>query len=375
MTDDTHMRLALRLAAKGLGRTGANPLVGAVVVKNGHVVGQGYHHAIGGPHAEINALRHAGEKARGASLYTTLEPCVHNDKRTPPCVPEVIASGVTQVIVAMIDPNPAVNGAGVQALRCAGLQTITGVLESAALRLNKAYTKLITTGRPYVTLKIAATLDGKIAAANGQSRWITSVPARRYVHRLRSRVDAVLVGINTILMDDPSLTVRLPGEHRHQPHRVIIDSRLRIPLNARALDAQPGTLTIIACVSADPIKRTRLEENGVKIIKTRNENDKVSFPDVMHCLGQFGFAHLMIEGGARINASALESGVVDEVILITAPIFLSGCGTRLLLESSTQPSLEDQIKLADPCIRRIGPDFIIEGHPQSKNLTSPLTAY
>ena len=363
MTDNTHMRLALRLATKGLGRTGANPMVGAVLVKNGQVVGQGYHHAIGEPHAEVHALAQAGENARGSSLYVTLEPCVHENKRTPPCVPAIIASGVTRVIVAMTDPNPVVNGKGTRALRQAGLDVTDGVCRTQAAQLNKAFIKLTATGRPYVTLKIASTLDGKIAAANGESRWITSVPARRYVHRLRSRVDAVLVGIGTILADDPSLTVRLPGERRHQPHRVIVDSQLRIPLQARALHSQPGTRIFVACATADPKKNAQLEEKGVEIIEANTGNGKVSFPDLMDHLGRMGFAHVMVEGGSRINASALEAGIVDHVLLMTAPMFLGGHGARSLIEGESPSLLADRITLTDLRVRHIGPDLMIEGRP------------
>ncbi len=365
MTDDIYMRLALRLATKGLGRTGANPMVGAVVVKNGQVVGRGYHHAIGEPHAEVHALAQAGEKTRGSSLYVTLEPCVHENKRTPPCVPTIITSGVTRVVVAMTDPNPAVEGRGIQALQQAGIDVIDGACRTQAARLNAPFVKLVTTGRPYVTLKMATTLDGKIAAANGESRWITAVPARRYVHRLRSRVDAVLVGIGTILADDPRLTVRLPGEHRHQPHRVIVDSQLRISTQARVLRPQPGTRTLIACATADPTKKALLEKAGAEIIEVSHRNGQVSFSALMKRLGELGFAHVMIEGGAIVNASALESGIVDKVLLMTAPIFLGGHGARSLIEGGAPSLLTNRITLTDLRIRHIGPDLMIEGRPNS----------
>ncbi len=363
MTDTTYMRLAMRLATKGLGRTGANPMVGAVVVKNNQIIGRGYHHAFGEPHAEVHALADAGENARGAALYVNLEPCVHENKRTPPCVPAIIKSGVARVVVAMTDPNPAVNGNGIHALREAGLNVTEGILRSQATQLNQPFVKLITTGRPYVTLKMASSLDGKIAAANGESRWITSIPARRYVHRLRSRIDAVLVGVGTILADNPALTVRLPGEPRHQPHRVIVDSQLRTPLTARALQPQSGTRILVACAITHPSKRAAFEEAGVDMIESNNGAGQVSFPDLMYRLGQLGFAHVMIEGGAKINAAALESGVVDKVLLMTAPMFLGGDNARSLLDSPTQSSLRDQIVLSGLQVRRIGPDLLIEGYP------------
>ncbi len=369
MTDHAHMRLAIRLATKGLGRTGNNPMVGAVVVRNGRVVGVGYHDAVGKPHAEVYALEHAGENARGACLYVTLEPCMHESKRTPPCVPSIVSSGVARVVVAMRDPNPAVNGKGILALEKAGIQVENGVCRMQAEKLNLPFVKLLTTKRPYVTLKIAATLDGKIAAANGESRWITAVPARRYVHRLRARVDAVLVGIGTVITDDPELTVRLPGQVRPQPHRVIIDSHLRISLRARVLSPMLGTRIIIACVKADPEKKTVLEQHGAEIIEIKTVNGKLSFSNLMERLGEEGFAHVMIEGGAKINAAALEAGVVDKVLLMTAPMFLGGDGARSFLDGSMQSSLANQIALTDVRIRPIGRDFIIEGSP-SRNTTS-----
>ena len=366
------MRLALRLATKGLGRTGANPMVGAVVVKNGHVVGHGYHRAIGESHAEVVALAHAGKKARGSSLYVTLEPCVHKNKRTSPCVPEIISSGVTRVIVAMVDPNPAVNRRGIHALLQAGIEVADGACGAQASRLNRSFIKLITTGYPYVTLKVASSLDGKISVANGESRWITSVPARRYVHRLRSRVDAVLVGIGTVLEDNPSLTVRLPGENRHQPHRVIIDSQLRVSPEANVFIAYQGVRMFVACAIADPTKKALLEKKGVEVIEVSDGNGRVSLSDLMVHLGRMGFAHVMIEGGSRISASALETGIVDHVLLMIAPVFLGDCGVRALLEKTTQSALADRITLTDLRVRRIGSDLIIEGRPDSS--TSTLSA-
>ena len=225
------MALALRLAARAAGRTSPNPLVGAVVVKNGRVVARGWHRKAGEPHAEAIALAKAGAAARGATLYVTLEPCSHTNKRTPPCTPFVIASGVKRVVIAMIDPNPKVSGGGIKAIKKAGIEVVTGVLESEARVLNEAFIKHVAKKVPFVTLKVAQTLDGRIATATGESKWITGERAREEGHRLRDRNDAILVGINTVLKDDPALTTRIPKGR--DPIRVIVDSRLRIPLPRR----------------------------------------------------------------------------------------------------------------------------------------------
>ena len=229
------MTLALRLAAKGRGRTSPNPMVGAVVVAAGRILGQGYHQRAGGPHAEVLALRQAGRRAAGATLYVTLEPCGHTGKRTPPCVPLILESGIRRVVVAQLDPNPLVSGRGIRALRAAGLRVEIGCGARQARRLNAVYSHWMRTGRPFVIMKAGMTLDGKIATASGESRWITGEAARRDAHRLRSRVDAVLVGIGTVLRDDPALTARVSDQPRRQPIRIVLDSRLRIPLKARVL--------------------------------------------------------------------------------------------------------------------------------------------
>src|SRR5438093_5258562 len=231
------MAQALALAWRGAGQTSPNPPVGAVVVHRGKVIGTGYHRRAGGPHAEVVALRQAGRRARGATLYVTLEPCCHLNKRTPPCVPLIIASGIKRIVVAMRDPNPQVRGRGLAALRRAKLQVSVGMGAEEAERLIEPYRRLITTGRPFVTLKVAATLDGKIATAKGESRWITSVEARRKVHDLRAHADAILVGIRTVLADDPSLTVRTGSSRRRAPLRVVLDPSLRIPRTAKVLTA------------------------------------------------------------------------------------------------------------------------------------------
>src|SRR3990172_9550474 len=272
--DIKYMRMALRLAEKARGRTSPNPMVGAVVVKDGKVISRGWHRKAGEPHAEAIALKKAGGAARGATLYVTLEPCSHTGKRTPPCSPLVIQSGITRVVVAMTDPNPKVSRGGVKALSSAGIDVITGVVEPEARKLNEAYIKHIIKGMPFVTLKIAQTLDGKIATAWGESKWITAEKAREEAHRLRDINDALLVGINTVLKDNPSLTTRIPGGR--DPVRVIVDSTLRIPLNAKVLTQKSSAKTIVATLTNAPKgKTTKLQKAGVEVLMVKAAQGRV----------------------------------------------------------------------------------------------------
>src|SRR5512144_1741104 len=303
--DEKYMRMALRLAARAKGRTSPNPMVGAVVVKNGKVVATGYHHRAGEPHAEAIALGKAGRKAKGATLYVTLEPCSHTDKRTPPCTPMVMQSGVKRLVIAMIDPNPRVSGGGVKTLRRAGLEVVTGVLEAEARKLNEAFIKHITTGMPFVTLKIAQTLDGKIATASGESKWITGEKARREGHLLRDVSDAILVGVNTVLTDNPSLTARIPAGR--DPLRVIVDSGLRIRVDARVITQRSQAATLIATVADAPkAKITRLQEAGAQVLIVKSAQGRVDLRDLMRQLGRKGIISVLVEGGPEIHASAIK---------------------------------------------------------------------
>ena len=251
-----YMKLALRLAAKGAGWVSPNPMVGAVVVKDGQVVGRGYHRRVGAPHAEVEALRQAGDAARGADLYVTLEPCNHQG-RTPPCTQAILAAGVRRVIIATLDPNPQVNGGGAEYLRSQGVEVEDGLLADEARRLNEAWFHYVNTGRPWVIAKAACSLDGKIATVAGESQWITGEAARAFGHRLRHRVDAILVGIDTVLADDPQLTTRLPRGRAKDPIRVVLDSRLRLPLTSRLLHLDSPAPTWVACTSQAPPEKIR----------------------------------------------------------------------------------------------------------------------
>jgi diaminohydroxyphosphoribosylaminopyrimidine deaminase/5-amino-6-(5-phosphoribosylamino)uracil reductase len=361
--DKKYMRMALRLAAKAKGRTSPNPMVGAVVVNGGKVISRGYHRRAGEPHAEAIALRAAGSAARGATLYVTLEPCSHRNKRTPPCTPLVVQSGVKRVVVAMIDPNPHVSGGGVNTLRKAGLDVVTGVLEQEAKKLNEAFIKHISRGVPFVTLKIAQTLDGKIATASGESQWITSKKAREEGHRLRDQIDAILVGINTVLKDDPSLTTRIPGGR--DPVRVIVDSTLRVPLSAQVIAQRSRARTIIAGLATAPMKKIKqLQDLGVDVITVKGKGGRVDLQALMKKLGKMDIMSLLIEGGAEINASALKAGIVDKVVLFLAPKLMTGRDSLCSIGGISPTKLSKAIKLNNVTTRFVGQDIMIEGYIQ-----------
>lgn len=362
MSDEDYMRRAFSLAVRAVARTSPNPAVGAVVVRGGRIVGEGYHRRAGGPHAEVIALRNAGRRARGATLYVTLEPCCHLDKRTPPCTDTIRSSGVKRVVVAAKDPNPAVRGRGIWRMRAQGIEVSVGLMGDRARRLNESYIHWITTGRPFVTLKIAATLDGKIATSTGESQWITGPRAREYTHRLRRRVDAVLVGLGTVLVDDPQLTARGTAPGR-DPHRVVADERLMIPPNARVLRPREGSMAIVATTGlASAARRRRLERGHVRVLATKSRDGLVDLPDLMRRLGALRITSVLIEGGAELNASALKAGVVNKVIVMIAPTLLGGRDAVGAIGGTSPKRLDDAVKLREPSVRRAGDDVIVEGY-------------
>lgn len=313
---ENFMRLALEQARKALGRTSPNPPVGAVVVREGEVVGRGHHERAGGPHAETQALQEAGEAARGADLYVTLEPCDH-EGRTPPCAPAVVAAGIRRVFIGTIDPNPKVSGRGIERLRAGGLEVETGVLGEEARELIEPWEKYIRTRTPFVIAKAAATLDGRIATRTGASRWITGEEARAEVHALRSICDAVLVGARTVRADDPALTARIPGGR--DPLRVILDSRLEISPEARVF-SQPGR-TLVACTpQAEGNGAARLAEAGAEILACRATSEgRIDIDDLLVRLGAKGIVSVLVEGGAEVFSSFLAAGRVDRLLLYLAP--------------------------------------------------------
>lgn len=360
--DKKFMRLALRLAAQGLGRTSPNPAVGAVLVTpDGVVVGEGYHRKAGLPHAEVEALAVAGEKAKGATLYVNLEPCSHHG-RTPPCADAIIRSGVAKVHFSIYDPNPLVSGRGGEMLRQAGIEVTAGLLAADAARLNEAFIKHVTTKLPFVTLKSAMTLDGKIATVTGDSKWITGEDARRFVHRLRDQVDVVMVGVGTVLADDPLLTTRLNSKSAHHPLRVIVDSHGRTPLNARVL-TNPAKPPLIAVTREAQERRIAdLRRAGAVVTVLPNDSDgRVDLTALLSRLGQQGLISVLIEGGGRLAASALNAGVVDRVLSFIAPKIVGGDGPTPVSGHGVKV-MGEAITLTPPRIRRFGQDVLLESY-------------
>ena len=359
--DTTFMAAALRLAVLGRGRTSPNPMVGAVVVANGRVVGRGYHRRAGGPHAEVIALRQAGRRSRGATLYISLEPCSHDRKRTPPCVPLILRSGVRRVVAAMRDPNRSVNGRGLRALKAAGLNVEEGCLSEEAERLNAAYCRWQRTGRPLVILKAGMTLDGKVATGRGESQWITGARARQHAHRLRARVDAIMVGIGTVKKDDPQLTVRLPGQVR-QPLRIVVDSLATISPRTKILSPGLRNGTLVAITDRAPVsRRTRLQNLGVNVLVLKSRQGKVPLESLLNTLGRLGITSVLIEGGSELNAAALEEGLVDRVAFYIAPRLLGGQDAKGVIGGRSPLRLAGATTITDMSVQRIGPDLLIEG--------------
>jgi diaminohydroxyphosphoribosylaminopyrimidine deaminase/5-amino-6-(5-phosphoribosylamino)uracil reductase len=320
------MRRALALAARGLGETNPNPAVGCVVARGARVVGEGFHARAGGPHAEVGALREAGPRARGATLYVTLEPCAHQG-RTPPCAPLVLASGVARVVAALPDPSPLVAGRGLALLRRAGVAVETGLLAGEAARLGERFLVPARLGRPFVLLKAALTLDGRIATVSGRSHWVTSPSQRRQARWLRRLHDAVLVGIGTALADDPLL---MPSPRTRRPFlRVVLDSRLRLPERGRlARSAGPRTPVFVLSCAPDPSRRRRLEAAGVEVVEVAGETGRVSLPAALEALGARGVTSVMVEGGGEVLGSFLAARLADQVALFRAPLLLGGRGSR-----------------------------------------------
>ena len=361
--DEKYMRLALHLAKRGMGKTNPNPMVGAVVVRGRDIVGRGYHHQAGEPHAEILALQEAGEKARGATLYLNLEPCDHFG-RTPPCTRAILDAGIGRVVAGMKDPNPLVSGRGIQRLKRAGIKVDVGILEKQCRELNAPFCKHITNRTPFVTLKAAVSLDGKVATKSGDSRWVSGEVSRAYVHRLRSTTDAVMVGIGTVLEDDPLLNVRLPGiKNARHPLRIIVDSRLRIPFHSQIVRTAEKYRTLVATTRVASIfKIERLKKTPVEVIVVKSDADgRVNLKALMKELGRRGILSILLEGGPTLNASALREKVVDRVLLFMAPRIIGGEKAPGMIGGGGSLRIRDTQPIKILKIRRVGPDLMIEG--------------
>lgn len=358
MTDEQYMREALHLAANARGRTSPNPLVGAVIVRDGRIVGEGWHRQAGTAHAEIHALSMAGDLARGATLYVTLEPCSHQG-RTGPCAVAVRDAGIKRVVVAMQDPNPKVAGRGIALLREANIEVICGVLEESARRLNDFYLTWMEKRRPYVLLKTAMTLDGKIQTVAGESRWITGDMARARVHAWRDVYDAILVGISTVLADNPSLTTRLSTGGGKNPARIILDSRARTPLTAKVVTDGEAPTCIVVSEAASEARIKALEGAGCEVLVCGKTI--VDIGALLSRLARRDFVSLLVEGGATVNASFLEGGYVDEVAAFIAPKLVGGATARTPIGGQGIVRLADAVHLDDMTLERVGEDVLLMG--------------
>ncbi len=358
------MSRALDLARRGRGRTSPNPLVGAVIVKAGQVVGEGYHRRAGTSHAEVHALNAAGGSAKGATLYVNLEPCCHWG-RTPPCTEAVFQAGIAEVYVAEVDPNPSVAGKGIRQLQNAGIRVHVGTCAGAAARLNEVHRKYIQTGKPFVILKIAMSLDGKIATVSGESQWITAEGSRQRGHEIRDAVDAILVGSSTVVRDNPSLTTRLQDREGQNATRIVLDSHGRTPRDARIFNPESSAGVIIAVTPDAPAKNiSALEKAGAEVITVPAAHGRVCFERLMKILGEREITSVLIEGGGEINASAITAGVVDKVMCFIAPKFIGGQDAPGPIGGEGISSLRDAPHLQQISITRIdgSADFLIEGY-------------
>ncbi len=357
-----YMSQALDLARLGWGRTNPNPLVGAVIVKNQRIIGEGYHKVLGGPHAEIEALNSLSEDSCGSTVYVNLEPCSHFG-RTPPCADALIKARVGKVVIGMTDPNPLVSGTGILLLKKAGIKILKGVMEKESQKLNEIFIKYITKKKPFVMIKSAMTLDGKIATRTGDSKWITNEESRLFVHNLRNRFSAIMVGINTILQDDPALTTRLPDNKGRDPVRIVIDSDARIPLNAKVITSSlnsPMILAVSGVLSKEKLKQ--LKDKNVKIVNAAGKDGNVDLGKLTEELYNMQIDSVLIEGGGTLNYSALKAGIVDKVLMFVAPKIVGGVQAKTAFEGEGVSSINEAYSIRDCEIKKFGHDILIEGY-------------
>lgn len=369
--DVRYMRRALELARHGAGRTSPNPMVGAVIVKNATVLAEGWHHAAGQPHAEVDALRKlaAPGDARGATMYVTLEPCCHTG-RTGPCTEALIAAGIARVVVATSDPNPLVDGKGMRRLREAGMEVHLGLLEREAVELNAGFLMLQSQGRPFVMAKWAMTLDGRIAATSGDSQWISNETSLQVVHRMRARSDAIMVGIGTVLRDNPRLNVRLPGYAGRQPLRVVIDTRLRTPLKAAVCQQDPMNAgkTILFCSHGEnPGHITRFTELGVEVCPVDSDHGMINMKQVLEELGRRQVLNLLVEGGGQLHGSLMREGLIDAVTTFVAPKLIGSLPGRNPIEGFGHEYMRDALNLTRLSWEVFNGDLCVRGYVRKPN--------
>jgi len=362
------MEQALSLAKLALGQASPNPAVGAVVVKEGVVVGQGYTQPPGSHHAEVLALKQAGDEARGSAMHVTLEPCCHHG-RTPPCTGAIISAGIREVHMAMLDPNPLVSGRGKDELQKAGIKIYLGEHEEEAKEINEAYTKFITTGIPFVTAKFAISLDGKIATRKGNSRWISGREARKYVHCLRYTTDAIMAGVNTLLADNPHLTTRCSGGKggtaRKQPLRVIVDGKGRTPLTARVF-SEPGKTLLALGRTAMPEEKAAFAQAGAEILESTTAAEMVDLEKLLGALGKREITSVLVEGGGVLLGSLFDRGLVDKVIAFIAPVIIGGAEAKTAVAGRGVDKVSDSFRLERVRVEKLGDDLMVSGYVTGK---------
>ncbi|MGE7603190.1 bifunctional diaminohydroxyphosphoribosylaminopyrimidine deaminase/5-amino-6-(5-phosphoribosylamino)uracil reductase RibD [Peribacillus sp. NPDC097675] len=363
--DEYYMKMALEIAASAKGKTNPNPIVGAVIVKDGVIAGTGIHRKAGEPHAEVHAFKMAGDYAKGATLFVTLEPCSHYGK-TPPCANLVKDSGIKRVVVAMEDPNPEVAGRGIALLRNAGIEVEVGILEKEARRLNERFIHNMTTGRPFVLSKYAMTLDGKLATHTGHSKWITGEQSRHSVHLLRNEVDAILVGIGTVLADNPSLTTRLPEGGGKNPIRIILDSELRVPLEANVVQVEEAKTIIVTHEDASLEKISSLSEMGIEIMMVPRTDAGLDLEIMMDELYKKGITDILLEGGSEVNASFLRAGLINKYFIYVAPKLLGGRNSLTPFTGDDVDTMDEALDVSISHVDTFGEDIRITAYPKSK---------
>jgi diaminohydroxyphosphoribosylaminopyrimidine deaminase/5-amino-6-(5-phosphoribosylamino)uracil reductase len=362
--DEKYMKIALDLAEKGRGLVSPNPVVGAVIVKKGKIIGEGYHKMYGEDHAEVDAFKNADEEVEGAVMYVTLEPCSHYGK-TPPCADLIIKKKISKVIIGTLDPNPLVAGNGVKKLKEAGIEVKVGVLEDECRKVNEIFMKYISEKTPFVLMKTAMSLDGKISTYTGESRWISGEESRKQVHELRAKYSAIMVGVNTVIQDDPELTCRIEGGRN--PIRVILDSKLRIPITSKIVESAKEIKTIVVATNKAPKKNgIMLEKKGINILLTNEIEGRVDIKDLMKKLGELNIDSVLLEGGSSLNFSALEQEIVDKVQIYIAPILLGGDMSKSTVGGKGVEHLKDAFRLKNIITQTVGEDLLIEGYVEKR---------
>jgi len=356
------MKRALKLAELGEGYTNPNPLVGAVIVKKGKIIGEGYHQMYGKNHAEVNAFINAAKDVKGAEIYVTLEPCSHYGK-TPPCAERIVKEGISRVFIAMKDPNPLVAGRGIEILKKAGIEVKVGILEKEAEQINEIFLKYIKDKKPFCILKTAMTLDGKIATSTGDSKWISNEKSRRHVHKIRHKVSGIMVGIGTVIEDNPMLTARLKNKSGKDPHRIIVDSKGRIPSDSKILNLKSLAKTIIATTDKIPEEKiTQLKEKGVEVIITPTKKEKVDLPYLFNYLGDKGIDSILVEGGSTLNESIIKENLVDKVVTFIAPKIIGGEKAKTPVSGEGFKYIKDAVELRNINVQTFDEDVMITGY-------------